>query len=67
MITHHPELSIQAALQLVGLATEKLLPTALLTLGLSQIIKLLNLSPAIVVIRGYIDHAQNRNIVSSLL
>ena len=29
MITHHPNLSIQKALQLVGLTTEKLLPMAL--------------------------------------
>ena len=29
MTTHHPKFSIHTALQLVGLTTEKLLPTAL--------------------------------------
>ena len=32
MIIHHPNLSIQKALQLVGLTTEKLLPTTALIL-----------------------------------
>ena len=36
MTTHHPKFFIHAVLQLVGLTTEKLLPTALFTSALNK-------------------------------